>query len=104
MKFSVADLLDQLSYDQPVLQTTLAKILKLSNKADKERLDLAIDGLSKLGVLSLQGDEGLVRDQCEDLIDARLRCSSKGFCFAIRDDGADAVSYTHLTLPTTVSV
>ena len=91
MKFSVADLLDQLSYDQPVLQTTLAKILKLSNKADKERLDLAIDGLSKLGVLSRQGDEGLVRDQAEDLIDARLRCSSKGFCFAIRDDGGDDI-------------
>ena len=62
-----------------------------SNKADKERLDLAIDGLSKLGVLSRQGDEGLVRDQAEDLIDARLRCSSKGFCFAIRDDGGDDV-------------
>ena len=91
MKFSVADLLDQLSYDQPVPQTTLAKILKLSNKADKERLDLAIDGLSKLGVLSRQGDEGLVRDQAEDLIDARLRCSSKGFCFAIRDDGGDDI-------------
>ena len=91
MKFSVADLLDQLSYDQPVLQTTLAKILKLSNKADKERLDLAVDGLSKLGVLSRQGDEGLVRDQSEDLIDARLRCSSKGFCFAIRDDGGDDI-------------
>ena len=91
MKFSVADLLDQLSYDKPVPQTTLAKILKLSNKADKERLDLAIDGLSKLGVLSRQGDEGLMRDQCEDLIDARLRCSSKGFCFAIRDDGGDDI-------------
>ena len=36
MKFSVADLLDQLSYDQPVPKATLAKILKLSNKADKD--------------------------------------------------------------------
>ena len=58
MKFSVADLLDQLSYDQPVSQTTLAKILKLSNKADKERqmaigIDVeshrqGVDGFSRL--------------------------------------------------------
>ena len=26
-----------------------------------------------------------------DLIEARLRCSSKGFCFAIRDDGGDDI-------------
>ena len=48
-------------------------------------------GLSKLGVLSRQEDDGLLRDQCEDLLDARLRCSSKGFCFAIRDDGGDDI-------------
>jgi len=91
MKFSVADLLDQLSYDQPVPKATLAKILKLTNKADKDRLDLALHGLSKLGLLSRQEDDGLLRDRCEDLLDARLRCSSKGFCFAIRDDGGDDI-------------
>ena len=91
MKFSVADLLDQLSYDQPVPKVTLAKILKLTNKADKERLDLALDGLSKLGLLIQHDDGGVVRDRCEDLFDARLRCSSKGFCFAIRDDGGDDI-------------
>ena len=91
MKFSVADLLDQLSFDQPVPKSTLAKILKLTNKADRERLDLALDGLSKLGLLSRQDDDGVVRDRCEDLFDARLRCSSKGFCFAIRDDGGDDI-------------
>ena len=91
MKFSVADLLDQLSYDQPVPKATLAKILKLTNKADRERLDLALDGLSKLGLLSRQDDDGVVRDRCDDLFDARLRCSSKGFCFAIRDDGGDDI-------------
>ena len=32
-----------------------------------------------------------MRDRCEDLFDARLRCSSKGFCFAIRDDGGDDI-------------
>ena len=34
---------------------------------------------------------GLTRPQESDLIDARLRCSSKGFCFAIRDDGGEDI-------------
>ena len=91
MKFSVADLLDQLSYDQPVAKTTLGKILKLTNKADKNSLDLALQALSKLGLLSRQEGDEVLRNRCEELTDARLRCSSKGFCFAIRDDGGEDI-------------
>ena len=50
MKFSVADLLDQLSTDQSV-SATLAKILKLTNKADKAGLELAASALVKIGVV-----------------------------------------------------
>ena len=91
MKFSVADLLDQLSTDQSVSQATLAKIFKLSNKTDKAGLDLASVALAKVGVLEILENGELQRLQNEELIDARLRCSSKGFCFAIRDDGGDDI-------------
>ena len=91
MKFSVADLLDQLSFDQPVSQATLAKILKLSNKADKDSLSMAVSALAKLEVLTCQDDGELLRGPGGELVDARLRCSSKGFCFAIRDDGGDDI-------------
>ena len=89
MKFSVADLLDQLSTDQSVALATLAKILKLTTKADKAALELAAMALAKVGVLEVLDNGELRRLQNEELIDARLRCSSKGFCFAIRDDGGD---------------
>ena len=91
MKFSVADLLDQLSTDQSVSQATLAKILKLTNKADKAALELAAEALAKVGVLEVLENGELQRLENEELIDARLRCSSKGFCFAIRDDGGDDI-------------
>jgi len=91
MKFSVADLLDQLSTDQSVSPATLAKILKLSNKADKAGLDLATEALAKVGALQILDNGDVQGLQNEDLIDARLRCSSKGFCFAIRDDGGDDI-------------
>ena len=91
MKFSVADLLDQLSTDQSVSRATLAKILKLTNKADKAALELAAEALAKVGVLEVLENGELQRLENEELIDARLRCSSKGFCFAIRDDGGDDI-------------
>ena len=91
MKFTVADLLDQLSTEHPSEPDQLAKILKLSNKADKASLALAVSSLVKIGVIEQSGEGGLTRPQESDLIDARLRCSSKGFCFAIRDDGGEDI-------------
>ena len=91
MKFTVADLLDQLTTEHPSELDQLAKILKLSNKTDKASLDLAIASLVKIGVIEQSNEGGLTRPQDSELIDARLRCSSKGFCFAIRDDGGEDI-------------
>ena len=91
MKFTVADLLDQLTTERPSEPDQLAKILKLSNKTDKTSLDLAVSSLVKIGVIEQSSEGGLTRPQETDLIDARLRCSSKGFCFAIRDDGGEDI-------------
>ncbi len=91
MKFTVADLLDQLSTDHSSEPDQLAKILRLSNKTDKASLDLAITSLVKIGVIQQSSEGGLTRPQVSELIDARLRCSSKGFCFAIRDDGGEDI-------------
>ena len=91
MKFTVADLLDQLSTEHSSEPDQLAKILKLSNKTDKASLDLAVTSLVKIGVIEQSSEGGLTRPQDSDLIDARLRCSSKGFCFAIRDDGGEDI-------------
>ena len=91
MKFTVADLLDQLSTEYPSEPDQLAKILKLSNKTDKASLDLAVASLVKIGVIEQSSEGGLTRPQESDFIDARLRCSSKGFCFAIRDDGGEDI-------------
>ena len=91
MKFNVADLIDQLNTATAVDQATLAKTLKLTNKADKQSLETALDALVRLQILERDEDQALLRADQGDLIEARLRCSSKGFCFAIRDDGGDDV-------------
>ncbi len=91
MKFTVADLLDQLPAEGSIGTGTLEKIFRLSNRSEKDSLQLAITGLEKIGVISRAGDTAVQRSEDDTLIEARLRCSSKGFCFAIREDGGEDI-------------
>ena len=91
MKFTVADLLDQVPQDGSLEVSKLEKILRLTNRADKQSLSIALKGLNRLGVLSLEEESSISRGDDIGFIEARLRCSSKGFCFAIRDDGGEDV-------------
>ncbi|MBM5828359.1 MAG: organic colvent ABC transporter permease, partial [Cyanobacteria bacterium M_surface_7_m2_040] len=90
MKFTVADLLDQLPASEPLPLSKLEKALGLSVKGDKDLLRIGIEALSRLGLVAQQ-DDGLQRLSNDTLIPARLRCSSKGFCFALREDGGDDI-------------
>ena len=91
MKFSVADLLDHLPAAGSLDKGKLEKILRLSNRAEKEALALALQSLEKLGIIQGIEEDEISRNSRDDLIEARLRCSSKGFCFAIREDGGEDV-------------
>lgn len=91
MKFTVADLLDQVPCDGALEIAKLEKILRLSNRAEKQTLGLAIEALSRLGILTTDDSGGIQKCLTNELVEARLRCSTKGFCFAIRDDGGDDI-------------
>ena len=75
MKFSVADLLDQLQAESALPVADLEKKLALKSAKDQQQLQIALGALQNLGVLNLE-EQGISR----------------------RD--SEAVSYTHLTLPT----
>ena len=91
MKFTVADLLDQVPAEGNLEIAKLEKILRLTNRSEKQSLGLAVQGLTRLGILDLASDGSICRGAADDLVEARLRCSTKGFCFAIRDDGGDDI-------------
>lgn len=91
MKFTVADLLDQVPSDGTLETTKLEKILRLSNRTEKHTLGLALEALTRLGILNTDESGGIHKCITDDLVQARLRCSTKGFCFAIRDDGGDDI-------------
>jgi ribonuclease R len=90
MKFTVADLLDQLSTEESLPLAKLERSLGISESDDSEQLQIGLDGLARLGLLA-SDEEGVRRIEQPELIAARLRCSSKGFCFALRDDGGDDI-------------
>ncbi len=88
---SVEKILDQIPQDSSIEIKKLEKILKLTKKADRINLEIALKALFKLGII-LECDKGMVTlSEDNSLIKARLRCSSKGYCFAIRDDNEDDI-------------
>lgn len=84
MEFSIATLLSNFTDDKLVAPKVLEKKLGCQDEESLEKLQIALDALEKIGILVK--DRGRYRRvQEEDVVEAKLRCSSKGFCFAIQD-------------------
>jgi ribonuclease R len=92
MEFSIAQLLDNFSDDKLVAPKAIEKKLGISDdNTNTRKLQVALDALEKVGIV--EKDKGKYRRISEDgLVEGRLRCSSKGFCFAIQDaEGAEDI-------------
>ncbi|MDY6804289.1 MAG: ribonuclease R family protein [Cyanobacteriota bacterium] len=84
MKFSIATLLANFSDDKLVAPKALEKKLDCQDEGSIRKLQIALDALERLGILIK--DKGRYRlIEQENVVEAKLRCSSKGFCFAIQD-------------------
>lgn len=91
MEFSIATLLTSFPDDKLVTPKALEKKLDCQTDDDLRRLQIALDALEKIGIL--EKDRGRYRRLQEDgVVEGKLRCSSKGFCFAIQDvEGAEDI-------------
>lgn len=85
MEFSIATILSHLSADKLVPGKVLEKKLGCEEPQELEKLQIALDVLEKVGIVTKEfGKYRRVIE--EDVVEAKLRCSSKGFCFAIQDE------------------
>ena len=85
MNFSIASLLANFSNDKLVTIKALEKKLHCSDDDQVNDLGIVLDALERVGVL--EKERGKYRRIHEDgVIEGKLRCSSKGFCFAIQDE------------------
>ncbi|MEL7352278.1 MAG: ribonuclease R family protein [Cyanobacteria bacterium P01_A01_bin.116] len=91
MEFSIASLLANFSDDKLVTVKNLEKKLNCTSADDSRDLQIALNALEKTQVL--EKSRGKYRKTPEDeVVEGKLRCSSKGFCFAIQDEeGADDI-------------
>ncbi|MEC4983105.1 MAG: ribonuclease R [Oscillatoria sp. PMC 1068.18] len=84
MEYSIATLLSNFSDEKLVARKVLEKKLGCENSDSIDKLHLTLDVLEKIGVI-LKERGKYRRIYEEDVVEAKLRCSSKGFCFAIQD-------------------
>jgi len=91
MEFSIATLLANFTNDKLVAAKVLEKKLDCQDEDCLQKLHIALDVLEKIGILVKE--RGKYRRVFEeDIIEAKLRCSSKGFCFAIQEvEGAEDI-------------
>lgn len=91
MEFSIATLLTNFTNDKLVAAKVLEKKLDCQDEICLTKLHIALEVLEKIGILAKE--RGKYRRVPEDgTIEAKLRCSSKGFCFAIQDEeGAEDI-------------
>ncbi len=92
MEFSITQLLENFTDNKLVAPKAIEKKLSINDDdGSLRKLQVALDALEKVGIL--EKDKGRYRRVSEDgFVEGRLRCSSKGFCFAIQDvDGAEDI-------------
>ncbi len=91
MDFSVAQLLEACSEDKLIAPKALEKKLGIESEEQISYLQVVLDALEKTGIL--EKERGKYRRLAEDgLIEGRLRCSSKGYCFAVQEgEGAEVI-------------
>lgn len=84
MEFSINALLTNLADDKLVAPKVLEKKLDCDNDVCLQQLQIVLDALEKAGILTKERGK-YRRAEEEGLVQGKLRCSSKGFCFAIQD-------------------
>jgi ribonuclease R len=84
MEFSISELLDSFADGKLVAPKAIEKKLDISDEGVRI-LQVTLDALERVGIL--EKDKGRYRRVSEEgVVEGRLRCSSKGFCFAIQDE------------------
>jgi ribonuclease R len=84
MDVSIGVLLASFADDKLIAPKALEKRLDCETPEDSHRLEIALDALERIGILVKErGKYRRVPDV--GLVEGKLRCSSKGFCFAIQE-------------------
>ena len=82
--FTSSSIIDNLNHSEGLEYKKLCRSLKLTKKSDKDKLDIALSALEKLEIINKNADNLYFCTKDNNHIVAKIRCSSKGYCFAVR--------------------
>ena len=88
---SVLNILENLDQENGLELTKLEKSLKLTKKLERDNLTIAIAALNKLGITKYTDSEKLIINNETNFLKGRVRCSSKGYCFVVREDEGEDI-------------
>ncbi len=88
---STSSIIDNIKKDKFLNYKKLCKHLKISKKNDKEKLLIALNALEKLEIIRKNEHDEFENIKDEQHITAKIRCSSKGYCFAVRDNSNEDI-------------
>ncbi len=89
--FSTSSILDELNKEEGLEYKKLCRQLKLSKKSDKDKLNIALQALEKLEIIEKNNDNEYFNVKESNHLVAKIRCSSKGYCFAVREGSKEDI-------------
>ena len=89
--FKTSSIIDNLNQSEGLEYKKLCRSLKITKKSDKEKLDIALTALEKLEIINKNADNEYTCVKDSDHIVAKIRCSSKGYCFAVREQNKEDI-------------
>ncbi|MBO6978673.1 MAG: S1 RNA-binding domain-containing protein [Prochlorococcus marinus XMU1428] len=89
--FTTSSIIDNLNQSEGLEYKKLCKSLKITKKSDKDKLDIALTALEKLEIINKNSDNEYTCIKDSDHIVAKIRCSSKGYCFAVREKNKEDI-------------
>ena len=88
---TVSKILENLDKKDGLELVKLEKSLKLTKKLERDNLAIAIKALLKLGIIKNIDNDKLAINSEINFIQGRVRCSSKGYCFVVREDQGEDI-------------
>ena len=78
--FTTSSIIDNLNQSEGLEYKKLCRLLKITKKSDKDKLDIALKALETLEIIYKNEDDEYtyIKDSCH--LVAKIRCSSKGYC------------------------
>ena len=89
--FTSSSIIDNLNQSEGLEYKKLCRLLKITKKSDKDKLDIALTALEKLEIINKNSDDEYTCTKDSNHIVAKIRCSSKGYCFAVRENNKEDI-------------